>query len=328
VNALGRRLRGHLGLAALAAFVVADVVLVALALGSTAATPGSAGSAPRPSPVPTTSPGSAAGGDPAASPGAVTGATPTQTPSSSLVPAPLEVGVVAVDADTAWRFVVGSCAKGGGSTVTITRDGGNTWVPMVAPFDATVRIRVRDTGGAFAVGSDDSCTPRFRQAAKDATTWGSPMSVPGAWYRDPSDPAVVGTAAGTRAKPCGDSAVIDLGVTDHSAEALCADGRLRRSETGETWTGGGAVEGGLALASTATRTLVARTVDGCTGVAVVDATAPETALGCAEVDLATVEPGQVALAEHDGRVWLVAGDTVFRSSADLHEWTAATGSSD
>ena len=46
MSAMGRRLRGHLGLAALAAFVVADVVLVALALGSTAATPGSAGSAP------------------------------------------------------------------------------------------------------------------------------------------------------------------------------------------------------------------------------------------------------------------------------------------
>ena len=324
---MGRRLRGHLGLAALAAFVVADVVLVALALGSTAATPGSAGSAPPPSPGTTTTPGPAAGGDPAASQGAVTDPTPTQTPSSSLVPAPLEVGVVAVDADTAWRFVVGDCAKGG-STVTITRDGGNTWEPMVAPFDATVRIRVRDTGGAFAIGSDDSCTPRFRQAAKDATTWGSPMSVPGAWYRDPSDPAVVGTAAGTRAKPCGGSAVIDLGVTDHSAVALCADGRLRQSETGESWTGGGAVEGGLALAASATRTLVARTADGCTGVAVVDATAPEAALGCAEVDLATVEPGQVALAERDGQAWLVAGDTVFRSSADLSEWTPATGSSD
>ena len=326
MSPLGRRLRGHLGLAALAAFVVADVVLVALALGSTAATPGSAGSAPRPSPA-TTSPGPAAGGDPAASQGAVTGGTQTPTPSFSLVPAPLDVGVVAVDVDTAWRFVVGDCAKGG-STVTITRDGGRTWEPMVAPFDTTVRIRVRDTGGAFAIGSDDSCTPRFRLAAKDATTWGSPMPVPGAWYRDPSDPAAVGTAAGTRAKPCGDSAVIDLGVTDHSAEALCADGRLRRSETGETWTGGGAVEGGLALASTATRTLVARMADGCTGVAVVDATSPDTALGCAEVDLATVEPGQVALAERNGQAWLVAGGTVFLSSADLSEWTAATGSSD
>ncbi|HEX5523768.1 MAG TPA: hypothetical protein VFX53_09995, partial [Pedococcus sp.] len=134
MSALGRRLRGHLGLAALGAFVVADVVLVALALGSTAAIPGSAGPAPRPSPVTTTSPGPAAGGDPAASQGAVTGEAPTQTP-SSLVPAPLAVGAVAVDADTAWRFVVGDCAKGG-STVTITRDGGKTWEPMVAPFDA------------------------------------------------------------------------------------------------------------------------------------------------------------------------------------------------
>lgn len=325
MSSLGRRFRGHLGLAALAVFVVADVVLVALALGSTAATPGSVGSGPQPSPVTTTSPGPAAGGGPVASQGAVTGGTPT--PSSSLVPAPLEVGVVAVDADTAWRFVVGDCAKGG-STVTITRDGGGTWEPMVAPFHATVRIRVRDTGGAFAIGSDDSCTPRFRQVAKDATAWGSAMSVPGAWYRDPSDPAVVGTAAGTRAKPCGGSAVIDLGVTDHSAEALCADGRLRGSQTGETWTGGGTVEGGLALSATPTRTLVARTADGCTGVEVVDATAPETALGCAEVDLATVVPGHVALAERNGQAWLVAGDAVFRSSGDLSEWTAATGSSD
>ena len=187
MSPLGRRLRGHLGLVALAAFVVADVVLVALALGSTAATPGSAGSARATLPGHDDLTRAAAGGDPAASQGAVTDSDADADAVVAWCRAPLEVGVVAVDADTAWRFVVGACAKGG-STVTVTRDGGNTWEPMVAPFDATVRIRVRDTGGAFAIGSDDSCTPRFRQAAKDATTWGSPRSVPGRLVPGPERP--------------------------------------------------------------------------------------------------------------------------------------------
>ena len=143
-----------------------------------------------------------------------------------------------------------------------------------------------------------------------------------AWYRDPKNPAIVGTAAGTRAKPCGASAVLDLSVIDDAAKVLCADGRVRASDTGAEWTAEG-VKGALALAATAKGTLAVLTVDGCGGLGVVDTRAPDAVVGCAEVDVAGLKPGSVSLAVKDGYAWLLAGDAVLRSSGDLSEWSTA-----
>jgi hypothetical protein len=307
-----RVLGSRLGLAGLAAFLVADVALVGLALRSTQAGAEPAGGRP-----------GARGGISAAGARTTTPA-PAESASAPVGPAqgPLTVGIVAVDADTAWRFTAGTCADGG-STLSITSDGGATWEPRAVPFDATMRIRVRDDGTAFAIGSDAECSPRFRQAERDAAQWGAESAVPQAWYRDPKNPAVIGTAAGTRAKPCGASAVLDLSVVDDAAQALCADGRVRASDIGATWAAAGDVAGALAIAATAQSTLAVRAADGCEGLAVVDARAPDTVVGCAEVDAAELEPGSVSLSVKDGHAWLLAGDAVLRSSGDLSEWARA-----
>ena len=326
-----KRLSGPLGLVALSAFLVVDVGLVGLALRSTAASPtGQSVSAVRPA----AESGVAAGGAgsrpqagattdsaPAATPsaGASTSAAPAEGP--VLEPTPVTIGLVAVDDTTAWRFTRGSCATGG-STLAVSEDGAQNWQPRVAPFDTTLRLRVRDNGSAaFAIGGDGDCTPRFRQTRDTAQTWDRPGSLPGAWYRDGKDPAVVGTEARTRAKPCGDSGVVDLAVDDRSAVALCGDGRLRSSATGRSWSDEGPVEGGLAVAVTGKRTLVLVTRDDCAGLAVVDATDPQKALGCAPVDLTTVRAGQVALAAAKDAVWVAAGDTTLRATGDLVEWS-------
>ena len=315
-----RVLGGRLGVAALAAFVVADVVLVGLALRST-----DAGAQPAVGRAATAQPG-ARGGLSAA--GATSGTTSSpgdsETTSAPAGPpqAPLTAGIVAVDGETAWRFTVGTCADGG-ATLSITTDGGATWQPRVVPFDATMRIRVRDDGTAFAIGSDAECTPRFRPAERGAAQWGAEVPVPQAWYRDPKNPATVGTAAGTRVKPCGASAVLDLSVIDDAAQVLCADGRVRASDTGAEWTAEGDAKGALALAATAKRTLAVRTLDGCEGLGVVDTRAPDALVGCAEVDVAGLKPGSVSLAVKDGYAWLLAGDAVLRSSGDLSEWSTA-----
>lgn len=306
-----RVLGSRLGIAALAAFLVADVVLVGLALRSTQAGAEPAGA-----------PAGAGGGVSAAAPHTGTPApAPTESTRAPAGPAqgPLTVGIVAVDADTAWRFTAGTCADGG-STLSITSDGGATWEPRVVPFEATMRIRVRDDGTAFAIGSDAECSPRFRQAERDAASWGAETAVPEAWYRDPRNPAVVGTAAGTRVRPCGSSAVLDLSIIDDAAQALCADGRVRASDTGAEWTAAGEVPGALTIAATAARTLAVRTADGCDGLAVVDARAPDTVVGCAEVDAAELKPGSLSLSVKDGHAWLLAGDVLLRSSGDLSEW--------
>ena len=330
---MDRRLSERLGLVALGAFLVVDVGLVGLALRSTGATPspGQAGSAARPA----AESGVAAGGAGSASRGgATTDSAPAATPSvgasspssapaedAVLEPTPVTIGLVALDDKTAWRFTRGSC-DAGGSTLAVSEDGAQNWQPRVAPFDTTLRVRVRDNGrGAFAIGGDGGCAPRFRQTRDAAQTWDHPAPVPGAWYRDGKDPDVVGTEAGSRAKPCGDTGVVDLAVDDTSALALCGDGRLRSSATGKQWSDEGSVEGALAVAVSGKRTLALVTRPDCAGLAVVDATDPQKALGCALVDLATVRAGQVALAAAGDAVWVAAGDTTLRSTGDLVEWS-------
>jgi hypothetical protein len=301
----------RLGLAALAAFLVADAALVGMALRSTA------GGAEGAGPARATSPPASASASATPS-----GGETTADDAPELAASPLTVGVVAVDGDHAWRFDVGSCRKGG-STLALTDDGGSTWQPRVAPFDTTMRLRVRDDGSAFAIGSDEECAARFRQAPKDVPEWGSEGDVPDAWYRDPKTSTVVGTAEGETAKPCDAAPVVDLSVIDEGAAVLCGDGRVLSSKTGATWEEGPQVPRALAVATTPQRTLLARTLDGCAGVAVVDAADPDTALGCAEVDLTEVKPGTIALSVRGTHAWLLAGPSVLRSSGDLSEWAQA-----
>jgi hypothetical protein len=310
------RVGSRLGLVALSAFLAADVALVGLALRSTAGASDAGGRS--------TSAGGSAAPAGAATPSG------TNTPSATESPAPdgagpgldvvpVTVGIVAVDAENAWRFETGSCSKGG-STLAITEDGGSTWQPRAAPFDATMRVRVRDNGAAFAIGSDKDCSPRFRQTEKGVPAWGAESRVPDAWFRDPKSSAAVGTAEGRKAEPCGEATVVDLSITDTAATALCSDGRVLSSDTGASWAPGATAPGSVAVAATDQRTLLVRPMDGCDGLGVVDAQAGDTALGCAEVDLAGVEPGRVALSVRGDQAWLLAGDTVLRSSGDLSEW--------
>jgi hypothetical protein len=115
--------------------------------------------------------------------------------------------------------------------------------------------------------------------------------------------------------------VVDLSVADDAAAALCADGRVTRSTTGREWSTVATAEGALALALTPERPLVVLALPGCHGLAVADASAPDSALGCAPVDTDSLAPGTVALAAGGADAWLMAGDAVFRSSGDLSAWS-------
>jgi hypothetical protein len=311
---------GPLGLAALGAFLVADIVLVGLAVRSTAAAPAeSLGSAAKDRPA--ADRGVSAGGTSTPTTGG-TDSAPATTAPAALTAAPLTVGLVAVDDRTAWRFDTGTCADGG-STVAVTDDGGKTWQPRVAPFDVTVRVRVRDNGSAFAIGADDDCKARFRQSDDQAETWDAPVAVPGVWYRDAKDPAVVGTEAGAKAKPCDSAGVVDLAVDDDSATALCGDGKVLESAAGREWSQQAAIDGALAIALAGDRTLALVAVPDCAGLAVVDVAKPEEVRGCAPADLTQVGAGQLAMAARGGAVWVAAAGAVLRSSGDLAEWTTA-----
>lgn len=300
------RLGERAGVVALTAFLVVDVLLVAYAINSTRQPVAEGGttitSAPLTTPRPTSS---------------------TTTASVSVKAAPLTVGLVPVDGDAALRFSTGTC-KDGGSVLELTSNAGKTWGPKAAPFDAISRLRVRPNGSAFVVGGNTSadCAPSIRQADAVDADFGDSAEVSDAWYRDLRSPGALGVPAGGSTKPCGRAAVVDVVVPETAAVVLCADGRLRTSQTGEQWADGGKVVGALAIGLGPGNGIVAvvPSVGGCEGLAVVDAAKPRTALGCLAVDLADVEPGTVAIATAGGAGWVRVGDDTYRAGANLKTW--------
>lgn len=306
------RLGERAGMAGLALFLVVDVLLVAFAINSTRHPVEQGGSTIDPGVV-ATSPSTPTTGK--------TSATAPTAPRVEVVP--LTQGLVAFDADTAFRFTVGTC-KTGGSKLELTRNGGESWGPRSVPYDTVVRVRVRPDGSAFVVGADakSECVPAIRQAAALDADFGDSSVVSDAWFRDPRAATSIGVPTGGTAKPCGSARVVDLAVVDAGAAALCADGRVRVSASGADWDTSATVEGALALALNAkARAFVAVPgADSCEGLAVVDASKPTKALGCAATDLAKVKPGTVSLSVTAKAGWLGVGDGVYRAGANLATW--------
>ena len=306
------RLSERAGMVGLGAFLVVDVLLVGFAISSTRHPVDQGGTTIDPGVVATST---------------STPTTKTKTTAGPATPSvkvvPLTQGLVAFDKDTAFRFTVGSC-KSGGSKIELTRNAGQSWGPRSVPYDTIVRVRIRPDGSVFVVGADSAtdCTPAIRQAGALDADFGDSVVVKDAWFRDPRAATSVGLPTGGSAKPCGSDQVIDLAVVDSGAAALCADGRLRVSTTGDRWDTSATVTGALALAlnAKARAFVVVPGSDSCDGLAVVDAAKPTQALGCAAADLAKVTPGSVALSVTSSAGWLTVGDTVYLAGGDLATW--------
>lgn len=301
------RLGERTGVVALMAFLVVDVLLVGYAINSTR--------------QPVAEGGTTITSGPLTTPTSSTSARTTARATVKVVP--LAVGLVPMDGDAALRFSTGTC-QDGGSVLELTSNAGKTWGPKAAPFDAISRLRVRADGSAFVVGGNTSadCAPSIRQADAVDADFGDSAEVSDAWYRDLRSPAALGVPAGGSKKPCGSAAVVDVVVPETAAVVLCADGRLRTSQTGEQWADRGKAVGALAIGLESGERIVAvvPSAGGCEGLAVVDAAKPGTALGCVVVDLADVEPGTVAIATAGGAGWVRVGRDTYRAGANLKTW--------
>jgi hypothetical protein len=316
-----QRVGGRAGLIGLIAFLALDVLLVAFALNSTSApVVGGGTTIGTPGPAVPSSTGAISG--PTSATTTPTTAT-TGAPAASVKVVPLTVGVVAVDARTAFRFITGSC-RSGESRVELTRNGGASWGPKAAPFDTMTRIRIRSDGSTFVVGADrgSGCAPGIKEASSYDRDWTAQSSASGAWYRDPRDSKRVGVRSGGASRPCGSAPVVDLSVTDSRAVVLCQGGDLRVSRTGDSWETAATVPGALAVAlASQNRSVVAVPgAAGCAGIAILDSASPDPPLGCATVTLSGVKPGTVSLSVSSDGGWLLVGEDVFRSNGDLGSW--------
>jgi len=292
------------------AFILVDVVLVVWALSVrtevTAAEPS------RPVPTFTTD---------------KTTMTPTPAPVVSTVAVPSIRLLSALDADTAWRATTGECPAAAAAP-ELTTDAGATWKGTDATGDVQVtalqslhvvsNTLVELTGLAAA-----DCAPQFVKSFVAGDDYASyPKELASRWYVDPAERSIVHTPDGDVAAPC--SSVVALAPrTDVANEAavLCDDTRVFITEdSAGSWSDPVQAPGAVNLAVTSVGYLVASVgLPECAGVQLVAMSARSstaTPTGCVPVDAPKeAMPGNVAISEASGTVWLWAG-TVLRRSSD------------
>jgi len=305
----------------LVAFLAIDVALVALALR-----PGRPGEAEPATGTPTvvTTTGATSSTKTPATTGTSTG---TATGSRGPQPAPVALLIGALDGTTAWRASTGTCDRGG-SSLSVTADGGETWDKTEAPARSVIRVQPLDEDRVFAVAAGADCELKQYASNDRGDSWQAPSAVSGGWARQLDEPTEVLTPQDDRAQPCGPStAVVDLSRTSASqAQALCVDGSVTvTSDGGAAWADSGTVKGGLALGnrleSGRLTTYVVRVAGDCPGinlVRVVKGKSPES-VACIGTSVPE-KAGQIGLSIVADAGWLVAGDTVWTAPAALTSW--------
>ena len=298
-------------IAAVVAFLLVDIGLVAVALNSVAPAPESAA---------TTAPAASAA------------PSPSPTPSPSVAPAPASVVparmLEAVDASTAWRATTGACPDAL-ALPELTVDSGATFTATDATGPADIVALQSIVAGSgdvatFVGQSALDCSPLVARTFVAGANYGVfPEGLDGAWYVDAANRAQIHRPGGLVPAPC--ASVVSLSARDAAnAAVLCDDGTIvTTADAAETWSAPVAAPGAMNLAATADGYLVASVaVLGCDGVQVGllgDAVVPS---GCLPV---AVEPsalaGNIALSvADDGTLWVWAGDALGRSGDGGASW--------
>jgi hypothetical protein len=311
-------LRRRLLIAGLAAFLIFDVALVSFALNA----PASKTTAPVAKPAATPTP------KPVATP------TPTPKPVETKPPVvePVETKpptriLTALNASTAWRAATGACPTTTANP-ELTTDAGATWTKYDASAgtnaSSILSIYVTSKAEASLVTlSTKNCTPQRVSTFVAGEQWKDyPDRVGANWFVDPANRAVVHSPVGAFPAPC--PAVIALANrTDSTAAVLCSDGRLFRTGDGAaTWGPGVPLPGAANLTSGDNGYLiVAANQAGCAGAQVLSTPeAPDGALSVKGCRAAAFTPGNLAVANAGGIVWLWAGDALSRSSDGGTTW--------
>lgn len=307
-------------LAGLAAFLVLDVVLVAIALtrGDAATSPGvpPAASAPSvPEPLEGTPP-------PAPEPA------PEPVEETPTISEPASRFISALDADSAWRTVAGECPASA-AALELTEDGGATWeqFPITPGGDVSsiVRLQAANEAYIYMVGErTEDCSPIWVGSFTGGAEWKEfPAQLDDTWYVPATNRSVVhAPGGGERPAPC--DTVVGLGITSMTeAAALCSTQTLfRTADGGVTWDLGLTMPGAVSLDNSDDGYVVALAGrPDCAGVQIrvvgVSASGADDAppRGCLPVDSAQLAAGTTSVSYASGAVWVWAGETA-RVSAD------------
>lgn len=296
----------RLGLAALAALIVLDLVLIVMALNS-----GSSGSATKVAADVTrtsvvsggSAAASAAGGSPSA--GATSGA-------GTDAAAPQALQTV-LNADGSLFSVKPGVCGFGGAAASLQNPTTSTTNDVALPVQVVSAVDTLGNGTDYVVGSAPECAD-IQFYAKEGEGWGSGLPLAEIFALVPKDNGLVITPEwGVKASPC---PAISLAAGDPGkAFVLCREGSVMQV-TSDGFNGTGRLAGGRALAAAAGNILFAAAqADGCNGLAVstsINSGASWQQLSCIA---GAAGDGSVGIALRDRSVAVVdATGKIYRSS--------------
>lgn len=298
---------GWWGFAGITALVIADVVLVALALSATRThAPSSAARVAPPLSIPTLSPAPE----------------PEPEPEPAAAPAnvaPLSVVLGAVDDTVAYRAVTGACPDVA-AQVEVTVDAGATWTPVV-PADARSiqSIAASSADDVTIVAADPaSCAPSAQRSFVQGADWAAADDLGSRWHLDGSAVVAPGGAAST---PCATSIQVAARSATEAA-VLCDDATVSATaDAGATWSGPTAVPAAASVTSGADGYSVAVVDgDGCDGVQVVSLSTDLQTGAPGACVASDAGPGATVVSAAGGVLWLWSGDVLGRSSDGGATW--------
>lgn len=229
-------MRDKLGIVAIIAFVVVDIVLVTLAVRHVR------GAAPVPDAATPSSPSSASPSPDSPAPTPATAA-PEPIPDDPMLLALAEDGTVL-------RAVRGSCADGVAPAVSVSTDGGSSFAPV--PVDGSLaEVTGLSASGRRTLrvaGATADCEPVVYggSAGRDAWQQVAPDDAE-MWHLTVGGTEQVHAPGGDVDTPC---PVISLTVTG-AIRALCESGRIiGTDDDGESWVALGTLEDGVAIGYT------------------------------------------------------------------------------
>ncbi|MGW5363707.1 WD40/YVTN/BNR-like repeat-containing protein [Actinopolymorpha pittospori] len=301
---------GKLAIAGLAAMVVVDAVLVAMAVRHVRG-----GSPDLTDVVATPLPTSTSREGPAGRP--TTGPTPTEYAARVLV----DIG----SGDAVARARTGTCGKGGG-TVELSRDGGETFARTSVPgAQVILRVAASDIDRTTVIAADAKCGALSTyQTTNGGGTWNQSDGTVGSWHRVAKAAASLHAPEGDVEVPCAGGGVVTgfSTLTNTQGFALCAKGTvLATSDAGESWEQRGTAAGADDLDFVDSKTGLAAAVGdrSCAGVAIlrtVDGGQTWTRRAC-------VKSAQSALPDISAdasRAYLAQGATVWFSADGGATW--------
>lgn len=293
--------RRQLGLLALGALIVLDVILVALAIRPTQVVPNAS--------LPPLEPGATATGNPGSNQQAVDGPV--------LTAAPVAANTLLVPEDGSLLLAEPSTCSSPDAQAPLAEGWRRpaeslSWEMWNPPAQVVTRLGITGGRTVFTVASGPDCAEQqFFAASGPNLEWGTAQAATGVYYlvQRADGTQSVGTASGEVPSPC-DAATIALAATDTSAALLCGDGAVKTTaDGGASWVTEGAVAEGRALTFGSTGLMYALTSEpGCNGLAVAssnDNGKTWAVAGCAE---GASSYGAVAIAATGNKVTVVDTD--------------------